>query len=114
MGCTSDNMILQSERSFINYGELIQMRDAFYRVNDEIKQIKQMQKYFGYSRDLSITLEILHLIAECIYYVIIIIDLEDRSVIARSRRPRKVSHGNGNASLHQRDPASVHHGLRVS
>lgn len=44
------NMIVKAEGSFINYGELIQMRDAFYRVNDdEIKQMEQMQKQLGYS-----------------------------------------------------------------
>lgn len=43
------NLIVKGEGSFINYGELIQMRDTFYKVNDdEMKQMEQMQKQFGY------------------------------------------------------------------
>lgn len=44
------NMIVKGEGSFINYGELISMRDAFYKINDdEVKQMEQMQKQLGFS-----------------------------------------------------------------
>ena len=44
------NKIVKAEGSFINYGELITMRNTFYKVNDEeMNQMVQMQKQLGYS-----------------------------------------------------------------